>query len=52
MKLQLRAEVSNLTNTTNFVVPNSALGNTNFGSISSTGNNIPRQMQFAAKFLF
>ena len=51
-KLQLRAEVYNVTNTPNFVVPNSALGNTNFGSISSTGNNIPRQMQFAAKLIF
>jgi hypothetical protein len=52
VKLQLRAEVSNLTNTPNFVVPNSGLGNTNFGSISGTGNNIPRQMQFAAKLIF
>jgi hypothetical protein len=52
MKLQFRAEVSNLTNTPNFVVPNSALGNPNFGSISGTGNNIPRQMQFAAKLIF
>jgi outer membrane receptor protein involved in Fe transport len=52
MKLQFRAEVSNLTNTPNFVVPNSALGNPNFGSISGSGNNIPRQMQFAAKLIF
>jgi hypothetical protein len=51
-KLQLRAEVYNITNTPNLVVPNSALGNTNFGSISTTGNNIPRQMQFAAKLIF
>ena len=28
------------------------LGNPAFGSIASTGNSIPRQMQFAAKFLF
>jgi hypothetical protein len=33
-------------------VPNSQLGNPAFGSISSTGNNIPRQMQFAIKYLF
>ena len=51
-KLQLRAEVYNVTNTPNFVVPNSGLGNANFGSISSTGNNIPRQMQFAVKYIF
>ena len=51
-KLQFRAEVYNVTNTPNFVVPNSQLGNPAFGSISSTGNNIPRQIQFAVKYLF
>jgi hypothetical protein len=51
-KLQFRAEVYNVTNTPNFVVPNSALGNPAFGSISGTGNNIPRQMQFAVKYIF
>jgi len=51
-RLQLRAEVYNVTNTPNFVVPNSGLGNANFGSISSTGNSTPRQMQFAAKYIF
>jgi hypothetical protein len=51
-KLQLRAEVYNLTNIANFVNPNSALGNPAFGTISSTGNSIPRQMQFGIKFLF
>ena len=51
-KLQLRAEIYNLTNTPNFVNPNSQLGNPAFGSISSTGNSTPRQMQFAAKLLF
>jgi len=51
-KLQLRAEVYNVTNTPNFVNPNAQLGNPAFGSIASTGNSIPRQMQFAAKFLF
>jgi len=50
--LQLRMEVYNLTNTPNFANPNSALGNPAFGTISSTGNSIPRQMQFAVKFLF
>ena len=51
-KLQFRAEVYNVTNTPNFVVPNSALGNPAFGSISGTGNSIPRQMQFAVKYIF
>ena len=51
-KLQFRAEVYNVTNTPNFVVPNGQLGNPAFGSISGTGNNIPRQMQFAVKYLF
>jgi len=50
--LQLRVEVYNITNTPNFANPNSALGNPAFGTISSTGNSIPRQMQFAAKLLF
>jgi hypothetical protein len=50
--LQLRAEVYNLTNTPNFANPNSQLGNPAFGTISSTGNSIPRQMQFAAKLIF
>ena len=41
-----------MTNTPNFTVPTSALGNPAFGSISTTGNNIPRQMQFAVKYIF
>jgi len=51
-KLQLRAEIYNVTNTPSFQNPNSALGSAAFGSISSTGNAPPRQMQFAAKLLF
>ena len=51
-KLQFRAEVYNVTNTPNFVVPNGQLGNPAFGSISGSGNSIPRQMQFAVKYLF
>jgi hypothetical protein len=50
--LQLRAEIFNVTNTPNFAVPNSNFGTPGFGSITSTGNGIPRQMQFAAKLLF
>lgn len=51
-QLQLRAEVYNLTNTPSFANPNSSFGTAGFGSITSLGNNIMRQMQFAAKFLF
>ena len=51
-RIQLRAEVFNVFNTPSFANPASALGNAGFGSITSTGNNIPRQMQFAAKLLF
>jgi hypothetical protein len=51
-QLQLRYEVYNLTNIANFQNPNSQLGSPAFGSISSTGNSTPRQMQFAAKLLF
>ena len=51
-RLQLRMEVFNITNTASFAVPDGALGSATFGRITSTGNNIPRQFQFAAKFLF
>jgi hypothetical protein len=50
--MQFRWEIYNVFNTANFVNPNSQLGNPAFGSISSTGNSIPRQMQFALKVLF
>jgi hypothetical protein len=52
MRLQLRAEVFNLTNTPSFGLPNSNFGTAGFGSITTTANAIPRQMQFAAKLLF
>ena len=51
-RLQLRLEVFNIANTPSFAVPDGALGAATFGRITSTGNNIPRQFQFAAKFLF
>ena len=50
-RLQLRIEVYNVLNAVNFANPNGALGNAAFGTISSTVGT-PRQMQFAAKFLF
>jgi hypothetical protein len=51
-RLQLRAEVYNVTNTPSFGLPDFNFGSPGFGSISSTGNSIPRQMQFGIKYLF
>ena len=51
-KLQLRIECYNVTDTPSFANPAAALGAAGFGSITSIGNSIPRQMQFAAKLLF
>jgi outer membrane receptor protein involved in Fe transport len=51
-RLQLRLEVFNVTNTPSFAVPDGGLGSATFGRITSTANNIPRQFQFAAKYLF
>jgi hypothetical protein len=51
-KLQLRVEGYNITNTPSFANPNAGLGAPGFGSITSTGNAIPRQMQFALKLIF
>ena len=50
--LQLRIEGYNVTNTPSFANPNAGLGAPGFGTITSTGNSIPRQMQFVAKLLF
>jgi hypothetical protein len=51
-RLQLRLEVFNVTNTPSFAVPDGGLGSATFGRITSTANNVARQFQFAAKFLF
>lgn len=51
-RLQLRYEVYNVTNVANFLSPVSTFGTADFGSINSTGNFTPRQMQFAAKLIF
>jgi hypothetical protein len=51
-RLQLRAECYNLMNWANFYLPDNNFGSAGFGSISSTGNSIPRQMQFGVKYLF
>jgi outer membrane receptor protein involved in Fe transport len=52
LRLQLRAEVYNVTNTPSFANPNASFGTAGFGSITGTANSIPRQMQFALKVLF
>ena len=51
-RLQLRAECYNVLNVANFYLPDNNFGSPGFGSISSTGNSIPRQMQFGIKYLF
>jgi hypothetical protein len=49
-RLEFRAEAFNIFNLTNFQAPNSNIGSSSFGSITST---FPaRQIQFAAKILF
>jgi len=52
VNVQRRAECDHVTNTTRFANPNAALGAPGFGSITSIGNSIPRQMPFAANVLF
>jgi hypothetical protein len=49
-RLQLRWEVFNLLNRTNFDTPNRIFGTANFGRIFSA--EPARQMQFGVKFLF
>jgi hypothetical protein len=51
MKLQLRTEFFNFTNTPRFGDPNGSVGDGNFGNITSQVNS-PRQVQFGARFLF
>src|SRR5258708_3293600 len=50
--VQIRVESYNLTNTASFQPPDGNFGSTTFGRISSTGNAIPRQMQFGLKYVF
>ena len=53
LRLQLRAESFNLTNTPSFSPPNNEFGASGFGVINATNPTIPsRQYQFAAKILF
>ena len=51
MKLQLRGEFFNFTNTPRFGFPNSSFGDPGFGTINSQINS-PRQAQMGVRFLF
>ena len=52
-KMEFRAESFNLTNTSNFAVPNSSLGGSNYGQITATSSAYtPREFQFALKLTF
>lgn len=51
MKLQIRAEMFNATNTPRFAFPNAAWGDEGFGLVELTTGNF-RKMQFGARFQF
>lgn len=52
VNLQFRAEFFNVLNHPNLGQPANSLGASNFGVISSTGNYLPRNIQFALKLVF
>ena len=51
MKLQIRAEMFNATNTPRFAFPSAAWGSGDFGLVTSTTSTY-RKMQFGARFQF
>jgi hypothetical protein len=51
MKLQIRAEMFNVTNTPRFAFPATSWGADNFGNVEQTTGNF-RKMQFGARFEF
>lgn len=51
MKLELRAEFFNFTNTPRFTAPRTAFGSSSFGTINGQSNS-PRQAQMGARFVF
>ena len=50
VKLEIRADFFNVLNHAEFALPNTNIGSSNFGQISSTGN--PRIIQLAARLTF
>jgi hypothetical protein len=51
LKLQFRTEFFNMTNTAQFSAPNTSVGSSTFGQVTSQGNS-PRQIQFGLKLSF
>jgi hypothetical protein len=51
LKLQFRTEFFNMTNTPQFSAPNTSVGSSTFGQVTSQGNS-PRQIQFGLKLSF
>ncbi len=51
INLEFRADAFNISNSVVFGQPQSTLGNSNFGIVTSQGNT-PRQIQFSLKLLF
>ncbi|MGI8992132.1 MAG: TonB-dependent receptor domain-containing protein [Bryobacteraceae bacterium] len=51
LKAQFRAEFFNLSNTPQFAAPNTSVGSSTFGQVTSQGNS-PRQIQFGLKLTF
>ena len=51
MKIQIRGEFFNFTNTPRFGLPNTFLNNPQFGQVNTTVNS-PRHMQFGVRFQF
>src|ERR1700730_12159860 len=51
MKLQVRGEFFNFTNTPRFAIPDTTLSDTQFGQVNSTLGS-PRQVQFGIRFEF
>jgi hypothetical protein len=53
MKVEVRAEIFNLANHPRFAAPDTGLGDSTFGTISSDANGyLPRYFQFGLRFEF